>query len=134
LNQDFQNLAFIINGTPKVVGLTVDFHEHLVQMPPATWAWSSAINPSGILFAELKNPAPDAFIGNVQTTFCEKVFHIAKAQCETEVQPDCVLDNLCWKSVSFIGNLCHAITLTPLESLIQRVNLSMPQRDLLGFY
>ena len=28
--------------------------------------------------------------------------------------------------MSFIGNLCHAITLTPLESLIQRVNLSMP--------
>ena len=37
-----------------------------------------------------------------------------------------MLDNRWWKSVSFIGNLCHPTTLTPLESLIQRVNLSMP--------
>jgi len=37
-----------------------------------------------------------------------------------------MLDIRWWKSVSFIGNLCHPTTLTPLESLIQRVNLSMP--------
>ena len=37
-----------------------------------------------------------------------------------------MLDNRWWKPISFIGNLCHPTTLTPLESLIQRVNLSMP--------
>jgi hypothetical protein len=31
------HLTFVIHGAPKVMLLTVDFHEHLVQMPPP-WA------------------------------------------------------------------------------------------------
>ena len=87
---------------------------------------SSLINPSGILFREFQNPIPDAFAGNVQSTFCEKVFHIAKAQCETEVQPNRMLDNLRWKSVSFTANLCHSNKLTPMVKSNQQVNFSMP--------
>jgi len=82
-------------------------------MPPATWARPILINLSGILFPEVKNPASDAFIGNVQTTFCEKVFHIAKAQCEAEIQPNRMLDDFWWKLVSFVGDFCHPTTLTP---------------------
>lgn len=57
-------------------------------------------------------------------------FHVAKAQCETEVQPNRMLDNLRWKPVSLVGNLCHAITLAPLAKPIQRVSLSMPIEDI----
>lgn len=32
-NEAFQHLAFVIDGTPKVVLLAIDLHEHLVQVP-----------------------------------------------------------------------------------------------------
>ena len=37
-----------------------------------------------------------------------------------------MLDDRWWKSVSFVGYLCHRTTLTSLVKPIQKVNLSMP--------
>ena len=43
---------------------------------------------------ELQRPAPDGFVGDLDTAFGEQILDIAVAQREAEIQPDGVLDDL----------------------------------------
>ena len=44
LNEDVQDLAFAVHGTPDVQGAAVDGDEHFVEMPPALshYRWALA--------------------------------------------------------------------------------------------
>lgn len=107
LNQNIQDLAFTINGAPQEHFLTPDRYEHFVQMPVATGPWPAAPNLSGIGGSELQNTAPNALVRNSKATFGEKVLDMTEAQCESAIQPDRVLDDICQKFVAFVRNLVH---------------------------
>ncbi len=126
LNQNIQDLARTINGTPQVQFLAPDRDKHFVQMLLAIGSWSAAPNLSGIGGSEFQNPAPNALIGNTKTAFGEKVLDITETQRETTVQPDRMLVDLCWKSMAFVRNLVHPPKLPRQGRRGQRVNLSKP--------
>ena len=88
----------MIDGPPKVVPLTVDLHEHLVQMPapPAGFhARNPALSDLGREHrAEPMPPVSHRFMADIDAAFVQQIFDIAKGQRETDVQHHRQADNL----------------------------------------
>jgi len=75
-------LAFVIHGTPEVVPLTIDFHEHLIQMP----APSTGFHAVDAAFADLGSehgaepvpPEPDRLMADVDAALVQQILDVAK--------------------------------------------------------
>jgi hypothetical protein len=76
-------------------------------MPAAIWPGSKAPQLEGIGLSELQSPAPYRLVRNIDTTFSQHIFNIAKAEWEPETQPDGALDYLCRKPMSAVADLVH---------------------------
>ena len=64
--------------------------------------------PAGISLTNLEEPAAHGFVGNIQSTFGQKLLDITKAEREPSMHPDRHLDDGRWKTVTTIGVLLHA--------------------------
>ena len=89
-DEAFQDFAFMIDGSPKVMLLTVDLDEHLVQMPPPS-AGLHALNPSlsdlgSEHRAEPVPPVSHRFMADIDAAFVQQILDISKGQRETDVQ------------------------------------------------
>ena len=102
LNQDVQNLAFAVHGTPDVQLSDVDGDKHFVEMPTQVRPRPSSSQLVGNDGAELHSPTADRLVGHVDTTLGEHVLDVAVAQRKSEIQPDGVLDDLGWKAVAVL--------------------------------
>ena len=88
LNQDVEDLAFAVHGTPDVELPAVDGDKHFVKMPPQVWTRPSSSQLVGNDGAELQSPTADRLVGHVDTTLAEHVLDVAVAQSEAEIEPD----------------------------------------------
>jgi hypothetical protein len=106
--------AFLVDGSPKIMQLTADLNEHLVEIPGVTQSALSFLKLSRIFRPESIAPLPNGFIRDHNSTFGQKVFHIPKAQTEAMIQPYCVTDDERRKSVSmvYLLGIFHACSLT----------------------
>jgi len=66
------------------------------------------------------------FVRNINATLSQQILYISERQREPGIQPDCVLDDLWRKAMTFEGNLNHAKTVTVPTRLGHRLNVSMP--------
>jgi integrase len=80
-------------------------------VPSVARAWAAPPQLSCDPGPEFQNPAPHRFIGNIQAALGQEILNVAVAQCEPEVQPNCVLDNGGREAVPAIGELIHAESL-----------------------
>ena len=118
LDQDIQHFAFTIDSAPQIHSLAGDGHEHLIKVPPVVWSRAHCPQSPGIGLPELQCPAPHRFIRNINATFSEKIFDVPVAEGKPEIQPDSVLNDHRWKSVSGIGDILHPATLLRLQKQI----------------
>jgi hypothetical protein len=93
LHQQIENLAFIVDGSPKPKLPTRNHHGHLVEMPSRGRLWASTAQFSGEKRPELQNPSPHRFVGDIQPTLSEQIFDVALAEREAVIEPDGVLDD-----------------------------------------
>ena len=56
----FEDLAFLVDGTPEVVQRAVDAQEHLVEVPGVAWLRPSPAQLGGKVLTERQAPAADA--------------------------------------------------------------------------
>ena len=98
----------VIARMPETVHRPLDANDHLVEVPPVARTWARPSEPAGKSGAELQNPAPHRFIGNLQASFGAKFLHVAVAQGEPQIKPDRVLDNRRREAMSTVGELIHA--------------------------
>lgn len=76
-----EDLAFVIDSAPEVVGDTVDLHEHLVEVPLPL---RPSAQPARALSPDLRGehrpepvpPVPDCFMAHLDTALVEKVLHV----------------------------------------------------------
>jgi len=78
----FKHLALVIHCPPKVVGFTVDFYEHFVQMPLPIRMSTKLLNPfSSDLRGEQRPkaipPKSHSLMADFDPSLVQKVFHIA---------------------------------------------------------
>ena len=74
-----------------------DPHHHLVEVPVVARPGPPLPQASRQKRAEFKHPTADRFIGQVEPAFGEQFLHVAVAQGEAEIEPNCVPDDMPWK-------------------------------------
>jgi len=105
LHQNVDDLPFLINGTPQVLELTVDFQVHLIQVPGIS-NWPSAPTQSfGIFASKLVAPPAHGFEANGKAVFSRHELHIAITQAEAKIQPNTLADRVDGESMTGIAAL-----------------------------
>jgi len=75
----------VIDSAPQVMGLAIDLHEALIDMPPPL---SEALHPADPLApdvgckhrSEAIPPEPHGLIADVDSALCEQILYIPKRQ------------------------------------------------------
>ena len=101
LNQDVQDLAFAVHGTPDVQFLP------LMETNTSSRCHSTSGRDRPRLSLAMMAPnftaqRRDRLVGHVDTTLGEQVLDVAVAESKAEIKPDGVLDNRGWKAVAVI--------------------------------
>jgi hypothetical protein len=73
----------VINGSPKVMRLSVDLHEDLIQVQLPVRIRSHPTDPvSSDLSSKHRTksvrPKPNCFMADLNATFVQKIFHVTK--------------------------------------------------------
>jgi hypothetical protein len=131
LHQHIEDFAFVIDGTPEIHPLPSNSHHHLVQMPAACGTRPGSSKIASEEPTELPCPTADGLIADIDAALghqVHQVFNITKAQRESEVQPHCLANNVCWKPMASIGNYLHRpqfpMVLTGFKSPSGQISLS----------
>jgi hypothetical protein len=80
--KDLERLTFMINGPPEIVRLTIDRHEHLVQMPAPLRITPVLDTP--LLNLGSKNrtepvpPEPHRLMADIDATLEKQIFDLAQ--------------------------------------------------------
>ncbi len=104
LNEQVQNLAFVIDRAPEPHALARDANDHFVQMPPTSGSLSLAAKIGAVQRAELDDPEPDGFTADFDPTFGEKILDVTKAERETKIEPHGMTDDCGRKTMTLLGD------------------------------
>src|SRR3977135_938054 len=86
LNQDVQDLAFAVHGTPDVQLSAVDGDEHFVEMPPPVRSRTSSSQLARNDRTELQSLAADRLVGHINATLGEHILDVSVAQSKAEIE------------------------------------------------
>ena len=128
LNQEIQDFALTVHGTPEIELPPSNYDDHLVQVPAFGRSWPPTLNPPRIGPAEFQDPSSNCLIRDVETTLGKQVLNVLIAQRETAIEPDGMLDDDRWKAVTTVGYLAHPETLKHRPCRSHAVNVTMPAR------
>lgn len=111
LNEHVEHLAFIFDCAPEIVGPTANLKEDLVKMLSAGMLVPTSSDALGVDTAELEDPSSECFVGDVDAALRQEVLDVARTQLESEIEPDCVLDNLEWKAMALVIALPELVSM-----------------------
>ena len=94
LDEEVDQVTILIHRAPEILALTVDRHEDFVQEPRIAESTLSALQPPGVVGAELPAPLPNAFVRHDDASFGQQILGIPEAQAVSVVQPDGVADDV----------------------------------------
>jgi hypothetical protein len=103
LDQDVEDIPFLVNGAPEIVTLAMDREKDLIKMPLIAGSSTTAPELMRILLAELPAPLADGLIGYGNPTGQEQLFDIPIAEAEPKVEPHAMANDLNRKAVMFIS-------------------------------
>ena len=126
LDQDFEDLALVVDGTPQIHVLARNPHDHFVEMPAIARSRTAPSQAPSDRRSEFEHPTANALVGEVEAALGKQFFDIAITQGEAEVQPHGVLDDDRWKTMPAIGDRSHARSLRRTPPNRQSVFLTMP--------
>ena len=109
LNQEIQDFALTVHGTPEIELPPSNYDDHLVQVPAFGRSWPPTLNPPRIGPTEFQDPSSNCLIRDVETTLGKQVLNVPIAQRETAIEPDGMLDDDRWKAVTTVGYLASSI-------------------------
>ena len=125
LNQEIQDFALTVHGTPEIELPPSNYDDHLVQVPAFGRSWPPTLNPPRIGPTEFQDPSSNCLIRDVETTLGKQVLNVPIAQRETAIEPDGMLDDDRWKAVTTVGYLAHPETLKHRPCRSHAVNVTM---------
>ena len=126
LNQEIQDFALTVHGTPEIELPPSNYDDHLVQVPAFGRSWPPTLNPPRIGPTEFQDPSSNCLIRDVETTLGKQVLNVPIAQRETAIEPDGMLDDDRSKAVTTVGYLAHPETLKHRPCRSHAVNVTMP--------
>src|ERR1700730_11748644 len=109
LDQHIKHFALGIHGTPKIDHTAGDFQIDLIQMPGSVGLGSTFAQIRCDHGPKMIHPAPNGLVGDHDAAFRQQVFDVTEAQCEPEIEPDRLLDDLWRKAVAAIADFLHPL-------------------------
>jgi len=79
LDQDLEDLALVVDGTPQIHLLASDPDNHFVEMPPIARSRAAPSQAPSDRRSEFEYPTANALIGEVEATLGKQLFDIAIA-------------------------------------------------------
>jgi hypothetical protein len=79
LDQDLEDLALVVDGTPRIHVLARDPDDHFVEMPAIARSRTVASQAPSDRRSEFEHPTADAFVGEVEATLGKQLLDIAIA-------------------------------------------------------
>jgi len=110
LDEDIENLTFLVDGPPHEHPFAVDPDNHLVEMPDAVGASASPADVGGDGWAELAGPAAHGFVADIDPALGQNLLNVAQAGRKAEVEPDRQPDRLVREPVALVGNGLHRLS------------------------
>jgi len=107
LDQHVEDLALMVDRSPQVHAFAGDPDDHFVEVPSAVRGGSAAAQLAGDRRAEFQNPAPHRFVGDIEPPLGQKLFDIAVAEREPQIQPYRMPDYSRRKPVPAVRELDH---------------------------
>ncbi len=104
--------------------LAVDLYEDFINVESVAEASVFSLQSAGINGSEFYTPEADRFSADSDASFSQEVFNVPVAQIEAVVEPDCVADDVWWKSMAFVG--IHVPILAISESLLGSTSPRIP--------
>ena len=90
LQKYIHHLTVLVNSSPQIVLLALNFHEYSIYIESVTIALVISAKSLGEFGAELRAPKPDGLIGHRNTTLSQQILNISMNQIESVVQPNSV--------------------------------------------
>ena len=89
----FQNLAFMINGTPRVMRHSINLHKNLIQMPLPVRTGAHPADPvspdlSSKHRAKSIPPVPHRFVTDVDASLVQQVLDVSERKWKANVHHD----------------------------------------------
>src|SRR5438270_9943921 len=131
LDQDIENLALMVDGTPQIHPLAGDAHHHLIEVPAVARPRTALAKTSRNRGTELQHPAPYRFVGDVEPSFGQQFLDIAVAQGEAETEPDRALDDPRREAMAMVTERSHADILSDKPVAPDAVSVTMPYHRIL---
>jgi hypothetical protein len=100
LNQNIEDVAILIHGTPEILLLAIDSNKDLIQIPVVAEPSLSSLQFPGIVRTELLTPLSNRLIRDDDSTFGEKILDISETHAEAMVGPDRIADNLARETIA----------------------------------
>src|ERR671912_2295859 len=95
----------------------------------ADWTRPQPTQVAGERRSELEHPAPDGLIGDFEPTLGQELLDISVAQCEPEIEPDGVSDDVGWNLVACVGDRLHPPILpAPVHDSRDKAHPRLPSR------
>ena len=94
LDEKVDQVPVLIHRAPQILPLAVDRDEHFVQEPRITESTLSALQPSGVIGAELPASLPNGLVRHDDAAFGQEILDIPEAQAVSVIQPDGVADDV----------------------------------------
>src|ERR1700730_10541636 len=109
LNQHIKHFALGIHGAPKIDHAAGDFQVDFIQMPGSVGLGSTFAQVRRDHRPKMIHPAPNGLVGDHDAPFRQQVFDVTEAECEPEIEPDRLVDDLWRKAVSAIADFLHPL-------------------------
>ena len=103
LDQDIEDVAVFVYGSPQVLLAAVECDEQLIEMPRISEAPASLPKSSSIRTAERSTPPSDRLIGDRDASLGQEVLNIPKTEAEAKVEPDSVRDDVGRESIAVVA-------------------------------
>ena len=87
LDEEVDQVPVLVHGAPEILALTVNRDEDFVQKPRIVESALSALQPPGVVGAELRVPLPNGFVRHDDAPFGQQILDIPEAQTVSVVQP-----------------------------------------------
>src|SRR5262249_235107 len=90
----------LIHGTPQVVRLAIDPHEHFIEVPFITRPRPTPAQVIGNRLANLLAPLPDRFVGPTDVADQPQLFNSTVTEAEAAIQPHTGTDAFAWEAMT----------------------------------
>ena len=102
LQKYIDNFAVLVDRSPKIMLLTIDFDENLINEESIAVPVVIALQSPGIFRTELYGPKADRFAAHRNSSLSQQILNVPVAEIESKINPNGIADDSWRKSMALV--------------------------------